>query len=537
MYYIENGNNTHKLVSDGDDKGLIENTVLPNIAGVDGTYSVGIVSGSSIAMLTDGGSTITFTGIGRVELKFVSAFDRSKEDIVVIFVENPLHEDVFNIAVANGLESRTDSLEYVTRTNVNSSLTLNVLGVDAQMFNSSKLYMSAEIGKGKALVTEVDNNGDVNTKTITDIDVLSSYLSINPATENFGNGRYGFGRFNIVAGDLLPSYYYLEIPVTVNVYLNLQEYIIDEGKLSDLVDVEALLESKEITIKIYNKATALTVSSDIKAESGEDVNIVANLTTGYVNTDTNVRVIQIDADNIVGCQGKKVDLNIVGQDTIDLILTADNDNAKAMLEKAKAEAKTSRFSIWDLFNASVSYSSSAKGLRYEINIRLKDEYRYLNLEGFDDKEWVFKLNISNPENVSLSEDVLVAFAPQQLLSLRLENYSHLVAGVGSNNYTTEAEFVSSQTESSLIVPGESGLVKIFAEYSYSYFENITISSSRKVINGKEFFIRYQQMVYNKDRGVYESYAGITAEGESLTLKKVSYKNADGQYEYDGVLFV
>ena len=100
-----------------------------------------------------------------------------------------------------------------------------------------------------------------------------------------------------------------------------------------------------------------------------------------------------------------------------------------------------------------------------------------DIEGLTEREWIFNLNISATENASLTKDVVVSFVPQQLISLRLENYSNLVASVGPNNASTEAEFVSSQTESSLIVPGESGLIKIFADYNYSYFEDISITSS------------------------------------------------------------
>ena len=80
---------------------------------------------------------------------------------------------------------------------------------------------------------------------------------------------------------------------------------------------------------------------------------------------------------------------------------------------------------------------------------------------------------------------------------KFENYSNLVARTGDINGISEAEFDSRQPESSLIIPGESGLIKIFADYSYSYFEDISISSSRQEIDGKEYFIRYQQMVYNR----------------------------------------
>ncbi|MBO5910059.1 MAG: hypothetical protein J6Q15_00975, partial [Clostridia bacterium] len=541
VYYIEGANNTYNLVSEGTQKGLIEKTVLPNIDGVDGTYSVGIVSGSSIATLT-GSSTITFSGVGKVELKFVSVLDRTKSDTVVIFVENPLHEDVFNINSSAGLENNgLDNTRYTTRVGVNSILSLSLKGVGGQVFDSTKTYMTASYSGGTALATIEEVEGDpttLDTERISIADV-SSYFSLNAITEQIATGKYILGQFNVVTSELKSNYSYLEIPVTINVYLNLDEYYIDGVKLSTLLNSDALLATRTISIIIYNKATALSVSSNVKAEAGEDVDVVAQLTTGYVNENVHSGYIAINDDNIVGAQGNKVLLDIVGQDAIEISLTAVNDNAKDLLQQAKSNsANPTKFSVWNLFDAIVSYKlfDNKLGYTYSINLKLKDNYRYLNLEGYTDREWLFKVNITASSNTTLSKDVTIAFVPQELISLRLENYSNLVASAGSDNATTVAEFVSSQTESSLIIPGASGLVKIYADYTYSYFENVTITSSRQTIDGNEYFIRYQQMVYNQDKNVYESYAGITADGETLNLKKVSYKK-DGQYIYDGVLFV
>lgn len=525
VYYVENGNNTHKLVSNDAQKGLIEKTILPTIA--TGTYSVSIVSGAQIASLTDGDETITFYGTGKVELRFVSLYDRTVQDTVVIFVENPLHIDTFDITTSAGLQDRTEQSErFTTQVGVNSIVTLNMKSVNGQMFDSGKLYMNATIGNATTLINSV--------VTPIDSEKSTEYFTFKPITTKLGEDKFAFGQFEMSAKDIDPTYSYIEIPVTINVYLNFDKYSIGDKSLSELMgETKALIEQKTITIIIYNKATGLTVSGDVKAESGVGVDVVAQLTTGYVNVNNVTGYVGYD---IIGEKGDKLLISVSSQDKVNAILTAINKNAQDLLEMAKNTAENyEQFSVWDLFDVMVNYQllENNKGYNYNINLRLKEAYRYLDLSDYDEGEWKFELKVVANSNSELSKLVYISFVPQQLTSFRLENYSNLISRAGENNGTTISEFISNEVESSLIIPGESGLVKIFAEYDYSYFENISITSTRQVVNGTEYFIRYQQMVYNKETKMYESYAGITADGETLNLKKVSY--SDGSYA--GVIFV
>lgn len=527
VYYIENGNNTHKLVSDDNQKGLIEKTILPSIA--TGTYSVSIIAGAQIASLTDGDKTITFYGVGKVELRFVSTFDNQVQDVVVIFVENPLHRDTFDITTKTGLTDRTGEGErFTTQVGATSVLSLSMKSIDTQVFDSSKLYMNATVGTATTII----NNQDVEI----DSEKLNEYFTFKPITAKLAENKYSFGQFEMTALGIDKTWSYMEIPVTISVYLNFDKYMLEGVALSTLmVDVQGLIEERTITIIVYNKATNLTVSGDVKAESGVGVNIIAELTTGYINSNNLSGVVSYV---VSGEKGDKLLLDIPSQDKINATLTAVNDNANDLLENAKNSVQNPQaFNIWDLFEVVVSYKLiENKGYTYNINLRLKTQYRYLDLSGYTDREWKFELEIEANSNNELSSVVEISFMPQQLTSFRLENYSNLTAWAGENAGTTEAEFVSNEVESSLIIPGRSGLIKIFAEYDYSYFENISITSTRATINNNEYFIRYQQMVYNKDTKTYQSYAGITADGETLNLKKVSYIE-NGEYSYDGVIFV
>lgn len=538
VYYVEGANNTHKLVSDNKSKGLIEKAVLPNLSGVDGSYAVSILSGSSIATLTDGGKTITFNGVGKVELKFVSLFNRNITDIVTIFVENPLHDDVFNINAGSGLADRSQSgNRFTTMVGVNSLLGLSLKQVEGQTFDSDKTYMTRTVGSATAYYLNTES-GKIETIEINPTNNAFDFFEINAITEELveNSNKYVLGQFEVVSTTLDKSYSYVEIPVTIDVYLNLASFYIDGVALSELMgETSSLIKSKTITIVIYNKATGLTVSSNVKAEAGVGVDIDAKLTTGYVNT-SNSASSSVSYD-IVGAQGNKLTLNILGQDKVDILLTAINSNAQQLIDLAKQNATNPGEYIDELFTIVVTYVRDAGnlGYTYNINLRLNEKYRYLNLSSVEEDEWKFNLNITANSNQDLSKNVQVAFVPQQLINFRLENYSNLVTKVGQSGEAI-AEYVSNQAESSLIIPGESGLIKIFAEYSYSYFENISITSSRQIVDGKEYFVRYQQMVYDKTNNVYKSYQGITADGETLRLNKVSYIE-NGRYSYDGVIFV
>ncbi|MBO5909892.1 MAG: hypothetical protein J6Q15_00125, partial [Clostridia bacterium] len=522
VYYYENGNNRHTLLSSGNEKGLLEKTILPSMA--TGSHSISIISGAQIASLTDSDKTITFYGTGKVEIKFTSLFDRTVQDVVTIFVENPLSEDVFNITTSNGLDDRTgQGQRFTTRVGVNSLVSVNLDKVNEQAFNTSKVYMNADIESIEGL--EAGTNQD-------------EYFKFIPITNEIdeNSNKFILGQFAMEAIKVPANKGYIEVKVNISVYLNLDKYTIGQDTLSTLSeDMEVKLATRTITIVVYNKATALSVSSDIRAESGVRVNISADLTTGYVNVDNPIGTLGAEP---IGEKGNRLLIDVSGQDKVDIVINAKNDNALDLVEGAKNSSNNPNFSIWDLFDRVITYQlfNSNDGYSYVIHLTLKEEYRYLDIGDYLDREWRFELEIIANSNSELSKFVDVSFVPQQLTSFRLENYSNLVSRAGETAGTTIAEFESSEVESSLIIPGESGLVKIFAEYSYSYFENVSINFTSED-DSSEYIIRFQQMVYNKNTGKYESYAGITANGESLPLKKVSYINESGEYEYKGVIFV
>ena len=164
---------------------------------------------------------------------------------------------------------------------------------------------------------------------------------------------------------------------------------------------------------------------------------------------------------IIGEKCDKLIVDVEGQDSVDLVMSAQNKNAQDLLENAKLKSGQQVFSIWYLFEINIMYKlyDNKEGYSYTVNLTLKQEYRYLDLSAYTDKEWRFEVQVSAKSNTELKKVVDVWFTPQQLTSFRLENYSTLISRVGSDNNTIVSEFESSESESSLIIPGESGLIK------------------------------------------------------------------------------
>ncbi len=528
VYYHKDADNIHKLVTNTDGVGLIEKAILPSIAS--GEYSVSIVLGSDKAVLI-GSDSIKFNGTGIVKLKFASAFDRTIQDIVTIFVENPISDEVFDIAVGSGLQDiNNNGSEFSTSVGQNPELSVSLQKVNGETFNAENTYMKYNIISGNE---------------------HSAYFEFTSLTNEIaaGTGKYLLGSWQLTTKNLPDEVKSIKIKLEISVYLNLNKYSIDGQDLYTLTGIEdALLGSKEIVITIHNKATNLSVDlNDITAESGVAVSVTSKLTTGYVGTvESGVGIVKFSDERLSIVDASHTALL---QDTLYYALSAENQNAIDLVNKVKADynanksASDPQFSIWYIFDdvygsndVYIKYKRTTYGYDYVINFNLREEYRYLDISDHNDREWKFKLTITASTNATLSTEVSIAFVPQKLHTFRLENYSNLVSREGAGSGTTESEFVSNEVESSLIIPGESGLVKIYAERSYAYFNNITIASTIEVIDGKEYFVRFQQMVFDKDRNIYVSYAGITSEDNALALSPISYFE-DGKYSYDGVIFV
>lgn len=553
VYLYQNADNIHKLVTTETAKGLIEKTILPRTSS--GAYSVRIISGADVAELISGDSSIRFKKTGRVVLQFTSLTNSKVADVVEIFVENALNnDDIFTLSTDKSKLNKVSGNIYSARANEHSIINLGLNSVRNNTFDSTKVYMKAQITDIDGYTADddgylVDASGEYvldngNKIRYADYVAGNEYLTLIANTIEQGNG-YALGGYEFTTKELPQDIEKITVKIKFGVYLDLSAFSLNSGKkLSELYTIgeEALLEEKEITITIYNRATAIRMSSDVTVSAGVSANMQTALITGYRDANDSTDWTFVSG---VECSGSRLLTNISGKDSIEYNLEAQNENANNLVEYAREkvaeynatqpQSNQKEFTIWELFNITVGYKLTNDGYLYQINLTLKDEYRTLNKTS-EDSKWIFKLTASASSNINVNGTANIEFVPQQLDTFRLENYAKLAVSVGSDNSSVEAEFTSSETASSLIIPGASGLVKVYAEKDYAYCENIQISSDIVEIDGEQYFVRFQQMTYNRTRGVYESYAGITTDGTSLRLVKVSYIE-NGVQEYAGVIFV
>lgn len=550
VYFYQGADNIHKLVTTDTAKGLVEKTIIPKVA--NGAYSVRIISGTDVAELISGDSSIRFKKTGRVSLQFISITNSSVFDVVDIFVENALNDNVFDISTDKSKLTNTSGNMYTTRADDHTIISLGLNSIRNASFDSTKVYMSASVTSvGEYGSASVDDEGYIvgegsrvliGGSEIKYVDYVAKYLTITPNTVSQGRG-YALGGYEFTTMALPQDVEQISVKIKFGVYLDLSAFTLNSGdKLSALYTGDTLLGEKEITITIYNRATAVRMSSDVTVSAGVNANIQVNLETGYRNNSDStdwqfIGNLTLDGDILR--------TNITGKDTVDLKLETVNTNAENLVEYAREVVNEynsnnptaqKQFTIWELFNVTVGYKLTGSGYLYQVNLILKDENGYNRLEKKNDGKWIFKLTASAKDSANTKGEVNIEFVPQQLDTFRLENYAKLSVSVGMDNSSVEAEYTSSESASSLIIPGASGLIKVYAEKDYAYCENIQISSDVVEIDGEQYFVRFQQMTYNRARNVYESYAGITTDGTTLNLAKVSYIE-NGVRTYTGVIFV
>ncbi len=525
VYYNLGGNNTYKLVSDNGEYGLIEKIILPSIAS--GAYNIKVVAGSGVITLGD--DTITFNKTGRVELEFISIYDKNIRDRVVIFVEEPINEDTVdvNIESSSANINTTDitvggntvsAISYNTykgsNTIMNIGLTETEVNFENVCFDETKAYVIATV-EGSV----VDDKGS-------DVANASTYYEYKALTTaiDASKGKYNLGEYEFTSIDLPKDVQYIEVTMKFSVYLNLSRYQITDSKtLLDLTsNMDTLLGEKYVVVRIHNSAKDIQIiPSNIVAQSGEQIDIKAVLVTGYVGSPV-AGEQTVNSNNLqIGVNPNQMLVNIDNQDSINMELVAIGNNE--LMEHINNQQ-----SIWNLFKTPRVIYKHVQDVGYEfgINLELEDKFKAIvnNCE--------FKLTIYAKSERTVNGDVFITFAPQQLTTFRTEFYSELAVTTGAGA-TVEAEYITGQTESALIIPGSSGLLKIFADKTFAKFDNIVISSSVVDIRGEEYYIYFEQMVYDEGNKVYKSLRGTTSNDNSLELQKYTYSDLS----YDGVIFV
>lgn len=475
---------TFNLVKKNAD-GLVDISVLPNIASK--SYYVEIISGGDIISLV--GNFITFKKSGRLELEFVSTFNPNAKDRVVIFAVEPI--DDFVLVGGNKIDMTSNSSRLI-------SLTAKYGDTASQLLNNY-LYLGYKNGADSPItVTPLGDDIELNEETYYAMD------DIQLEVEDFvGNGK--------------------EYEITIDCYLDLSKFVytlgVDQKTLMDLFNYQYKIASRTLTVVLYQRASGIVSNlTDTKVATSQSVDIEVEVTTGYIDKD--------DTEQSIG----QDQMEINGQYLTTLL--ENKENLQIKLSTTQDLSGYNLSSIWDMFNISVIYNlnSGKTGYVFNFNIELKDEYKDI----VDEKTFVFEF--APTSNTILTKDVKITFEPQSITTLRVENFKSGVATLtGESN--VQVEYTSSETQSSIIVPGKSGLAKIYVEPTFARVDELVISSTSVTINGQTYTIYFQQMLYDQNKECYVSYQGYTSGSNSLRLVKNSYIDKDGKTHYTGVVYV
>lgn len=474
---------TFNLVKKNAD-GLVDISVLPNIASK--SYYVEVVSGGDLISLV--GNFITFKKAGRVELEFVSTFNPNALDRVVIFAVEPI--DSFEVVGGNNISMTSNSSKIL-------SLVAKYGDITSQLLNNY-LYVGYSNEDSSITVTPLGNETTIGETTYYAMD------DIQLEVKDFeGNGKNS--------------------EITIDCYLELSKFVytlagegVDQKTLQDLFNYQYKIASQTLSVTLYQKASSIVSNlTDTKVATSQSVDIEVEVITGYVDKNDTEAIASYAID------GQYLTTTLENKENLQIKLSTDQDLSSYNLS-----------SVWDMFNVSIIYqlNSSNTGYLFNINIELKDKYKDI----VDERTFVFEF--APKTNTILHKDIRVSFEPQSITTLRIENFKSGVATLtGTSN--VEVEYTSSETQSSIIVPGKSGLAKIYVEPTFARVDELVISSSSVTINGQTYTIYFQQMLYDQKKECYVSYQGYTSGSNSLRLVKNTYIDENGTMHYTGVVYV
>ena len=527
IVYLSNNatNNRYKLI-DNNDNGLLDKTIYPTVAS--GEYFLEVLDGHNCFNLI--GDYITFKNTGRVELKFTSIYNTNAYDTVIFFVEQGVTD--FEIV-------KQDNVITSLRTHTNSNLSINIRG----LFEGAISNISAN-----NLYLEISGNGD-----IIDIIDLSSFSA--------PDGYYSIENLQLNIGSITNKNE--TINLTFKLYLNTENYKINDNTTLNDYKFSYLIKTSDTTIdknKTYYNANGNIVTNpiskdiDLYYELETDNNILIaskDLEVNIYQSASSLRVTNgsnktYSVQSIVATELEILTDYLAGNDTVetafkdykiddDLLYVELGDKESFYVKMQTTSSELLEFkkssSIWNLFEYSGSYklNGDKTGYVYTFNLELKEEYRKVSTNSKVTLTFYAKSN-------NIHTDVVeIIFQPQSIETFRMENFKSGVAYLQGDNVTVE--YVSNETSSSIIVPGKSGLIKLYVQPSYSLVDKIEISSDVVEINGQSYVVRFQQMLYDQRTENYISYPGYTTEENTLTLQKNSYIDSAGEIHYSGIIYV
>lgn len=282
--------------------------------------------------------------------------------------------------------------------------------------------------------------------------------------------------------------------------------------------------SKEIDFRTYK--TAISIELDVnkfETEPSEVVDFVVDFNTYYAVDESSYLYLDNQLENgEISYSSDALILSIMG--------STDNDNEQIF----EILQKTNKSSVYDLFEVNYAVSKLGFTYSYQISLSLVDDFeiRYL----VDQLSFKLMFRALTDEDVK-NDSLTIVYSPENLSTVRIEHYSSGTI-VTNSNANNKVEYISGTTQSNVIVPGNSGLLKLYIEPSYSLVNDLVLRASYGQISGQR--ITFQQMIYDGTKYISLSHSsnyGFMSNGSYRLEKISSYDSTTNSYSYNGVIYV
>ncbi len=320
--------------------------------------------------------------------------------------------------------------------------------------------------------------------------------------------------------------------LTFTTYLDLKYFNLKDVN-GNLIDGRVKIGTVELKVLKVNSATGLAIKSNNiqNITTHDNFELKVDLFTGYV--DDNQPALKEETATI--------------EEGMFVVQTENKDSIKIKLEvlegSTQIEELYSRLglnkdsvdalpSLFDIYVTSSKYleSSDVKGISFGVSLNLKEEAKLIS------QNIKLKITVYAASNTEHSGSIVSTLKPSSASSVNVSTYA-ITNIQQKTTYTNLIE--SSEVESLIVAPGGFGtIMMIRMEPTYANVISASLTSSTETIPSlnREVNLRFTQIVYNTNTCKYETLSR-NQEGLTLNLEKVSKIDADGNLEYDGLIYV
>lgn len=504
--------NTHYLFNTSEHNGIF------NLIMSTGKPDLGVIftSGQEFITYNTRERTITIKNVGgasgKIELIVYSLYNITCRQNLTIYITYGVKDfAVYSSANKSGaskiIDGRTLTYLIDSTSMLSSGAENGDYKVNPMLLAEYRAGNDYIVGLNETNVSLFNFNGN---EFVYDNDIKSYILRTNANLESY----------NLIVGTF--DYNYLgqnvnsiSVSLTAKLYLNFAD--ISGGELSGVeyfndkfdvnYNINVVKQASEININAHNGETQSSgVLSDI------EVSLKTSL---------------IDADFVetVALQETLTSKQPIGNLTTDQIRVAiTSGDVQDLLHQAKVSE------VSDLFDIYATVTANSGKLIYAFTIQLKNEFntRYVT------RQYVFNFRFYALSNNNKFVDYVLTINPQQITKLDIKHFAEGEIVVTNDAIVT---YRSEEIESSIIIPGKSGLVKINLDPLYADVDYLTITSS-KLSDGT--IISLEQMLFNTTQANNYLYTSLFPRAEVITdgleLRKISEIN-NGISSYNGFLYV